>query len=61
MLNYLSNLFDTSNNETRERTLTELRIAKNCFERAMRMHGVNSEQANHWAAKADEAEKALGL
>ncbi|MNG20230.1 hypothetical protein D3C85_223840 [compost metagenome] len=61
MLTYLSNLFDTSNNETREKARNELRIAKNCFERAMRTHGVNSEQANHWAAKADEAEKALGL
>lgn len=61
MLTFLSNLFDTNTNESRERTLNDLRIAKNCFERAMRMHGVNSEQANHWAAKADEAEKALGL
>lgn len=61
MLTFLSNLFDTSNNETRERALNDLRIAKNCFERAMRTHGINSEQANHWAAKADEAEKALGL
>lgn len=60
MLTFLSNLFD-SNTETRDKARNDLRIAKNCFERAMRMHGINSKEANHWAAKADEAEKALGL
>ena len=60
MLTFLSNLFD-NNTEARDKARNDLRIAKNCFERAMRMHGINSEQANHWAAKADEAEKALGL
>jgi hypothetical protein len=37
----------------------EYQIALNCFERAMRNHGINSDEANHWAAKADQAERAL--
>lgn len=61
MLNYLSNLFDSSDNGTRDRLLKDLRNAKKCFERAMRIHGINSNQANYWSHRADEAEKALGL
>lgn len=39
----------------------QLRMAKKLFERAMRNHGVNSEQANYWSAEIDAAENALKM
>lgn len=41
---------------TRDAVVREVRLARKLFERAMARHGVNSEEANFWANKLDEAE-----
>jgi hypothetical protein len=56
----LSFLFGkTRSNDVTVSLLREKRMAEKLFERAMRKHGVNSDEANHWSAKIDEAEAAL--
>jgi hypothetical protein len=57
MLNFLFG--NTRSNEVTDSLLREKRMAEKLFERAMRNHGVNSDEANHWSAKIDEAEAAL--
>ena len=59
MISFLNKLFKSEVADLTD-LKREYQIAKNCFERAMRNHGINSEEANHWAAKADQAEQALG-
>lgn len=53
-----SSIFGKSR-ESNEVLLREKRVAHNLFERAMANKGVNSDEANFWAKRLDEAEAKL--